>query len=169
MKICLLDEAEVQKAQDPDFVPDCHSHDHLSKPDARQAAADGKVRFVSPRAVVVLSPVPLTGYWYDEAVNKNDRYLGTAKSGQVRTTQLLKFMPRGRKRRVTAIGACGAETRGTSQKQREESVILPSNTTGLGIDFELEETLQIRDLGIYPVQHLGTTANAVVLDKRGKR
>jgi hypothetical protein len=128
MQICLLCEAEVQKAQNPDFVPDCHSHDHLSKPDARQAAADGKVRFVSPRAVVVVSPVPLTGYWYDEAVNKNDRYLGTAKSGQVRTTQLLKFMPRGRKRRVTAIGLVGqklVERRKNSGRSQSLCQVIP--------------------------------------------
>ncbi len=114
MQICLLSEAEAQRIQDPNFVPDCHSHDHLSKADAHQAAADEKVRFVSPRAVVAVS-VPLSGYGYDSAVRKNDRYLGTARSGGVRTAQLVKVMPRGMKRRVKDVGACGAHGRLTAR------------------------------------------------------
>lgn len=108
MQICQLSAAEAQRIHDSDLVPDCRFHKHLPKRDAEQAAADGKVRFLSPRAVVAVSSAPLSGYWYDGAVRKNDRYLGTAKSGQVRTTQLLKFMPRGMKRRVRAVRACGA-------------------------------------------------------------
>ncbi len=129
MKICLLSAAEAQKAHDPDFVPDCHSHDHLSKRDAHQAAADGKVRFVSRRAVVAVSSA-LSGYWYDRAVRKNDRYLGTAKSGPVRTTQLLKSMPRGMKRRVRDVGACGAHGRLMTAR----AVNAPSLATNCGGD-----------------------------------
>jgi hypothetical protein len=61
--------------------------------------------------------VPLPGYWYDKAVEKNDRYLGTAKSGPdpsmaksgaVRTRQLLNFMPRAMRHKVKHVGAGGS-------------------------------------------------------------
>jgi hypothetical protein len=111
MQICQLSAAEAQRVHDPDFVPDCRLHKHLPRRDAEQAAADGRVRFVSRRAVVADSSAPLSGYWYDSAVRKNDRYLGAAKSGPVRTVQLVSFMPRGMKRRVRDVGACGAHGR----------------------------------------------------------
>jgi hypothetical protein len=97
MQICQLSAAEAERVPDPCFVPDCHFHKHLSKSDADQAAADGKVRFVNRRAVVAVGSVPLPWYWYDKAVQKNDRNLGIAKSGPVSTLQLLNFMPRGLK------------------------------------------------------------------------
>jgi len=103
MQVCQLTAAEAERLHDPGFVPDCHFHGHLSKRDAQQAAADGKVKFVSPRAVVAVGfATPLSGYWYDKVVKKNDRYLGSAKSGTaqsgwVRTHQLVNFMPRAMK------------------------------------------------------------------------
>ena len=96
MQICQLSKSEAEKMQHPGFVPDCHSHPHLSKRDAKQAEADGRVRFVSPRAVVPVGPPPGSEYWYDRSVGRNDRYLGAARSGVVRTLQLLSFMPRAR-------------------------------------------------------------------------
>jgi hypothetical protein len=90
--------------KDHDFIPDCHLHKHLSKKDADQAAAEGKVRFINHRAVVAAVSTPLSGYWYDNAVKKDDRYLGTAPSGPVRTMQLVNFMPRGMKPLVRDIG-----------------------------------------------------------------
>jgi hypothetical protein len=108
MQICQLTAAEAERVQHSGFVPDCHFHRHLSKRDADQAAADGKVRFVNRRAVVAAGSALLPGYWYDKAVQTNDRHLGIAKSGPVSTFQLLKFMPRGMKHRVRDIGACGA-------------------------------------------------------------
>jgi hypothetical protein len=111
MKICLLPGAEAKRVEDHGFSPDCHLHEHMSQRDARQAAADGKVRFVSRRAVVPVGSVSLAGYWYDDAVNRNDRYLGIAQSGGVRTTQLVNFMPRGMKHKVRYVRACGAQGR----------------------------------------------------------
>ncbi len=111
MQICQLSRAEAQRAQDAGFVPDCRTHKHLSKREADQAASNGKVRFLNRRAVVAVDSVPLSGYWYDDAVNRNDRYLGGAKSGGVRTMQLLNFMPRGIEHRVRDIGASGARGR----------------------------------------------------------
>jgi|SRR5579863_2512356 len=111
MQVCQLSTAEAERVKDLAFVPDCRFHKHLSKQDAEKAGADGRVKFVSRRAVVALGPVPLSGYWYDHAVYRNDRYLGTAQSGPVRTNQLLKFMPRGMKRRVRDVGACGTHGR----------------------------------------------------------
>jgi hypothetical protein len=112
MQICLL----TEKVKHPGFVPDCRLHKHLSRGDALQAAADGKVTFVSPRAVVAVGSVPLSGYWYDDAVRRSDRYLGTAKSGPVRTRQLVTFMPRKVKHTVSDIGACGAHGRSMTAK-----------------------------------------------------
>jgi hypothetical protein len=132
MQICLLSVAEAQKVQDPDFVPDCHLHKHLSIRDAHQAAANGQVRFVSPRAVVAVAPVPLSGYWYDAAVRKNDRYLGRVKSGPVRTTQLVKFMPRGMNRRLRGVEAYGAHGRLMTSR----AVNTPSSATNRGGDHE---------------------------------
>jgi hypothetical protein len=95
MQICELTRAEAERVEHSSFVPDCHFHRHLSKNDAHQLAADGKVRFVNSRAVVAAGPDLVSGYWYDKAVQKDDdRYLGTANSGPVRTQQLLNFMPR---------------------------------------------------------------------------
>ena len=111
MQVCQLSEREAERMQHPGFVPDCHLHKHLSRRDANQAAADGKVRFITRRAVVAVSPVLLSTYWYDDAVKRKDRYLGTAQSGTVRTTQLISFMPRGMKHRVRDIEACGAHDR----------------------------------------------------------
>jgi len=117
MQICQLTGAEADRVEHSGFVPDCHFHGHLSKGDAHQLAADGKVRFVNSRAVVAMDSVPLSKHWYDEAAKKNDgRYLGTAKSGTaqsgwVHTHQLVKFMPRGMKHKVRDIRACGARQR----------------------------------------------------------
>jgi hypothetical protein len=80
-----------------DFRPDCNHHGHFSKGEARELVDAGKVKFVSPRAVVAVSSVPPPGRWYDQAVKKDDRYLGVAKSGSVSTFQLLNFLPRGMK------------------------------------------------------------------------
>ena len=67
------------------FRPDCSRHGHFSKSEARELINAGKVRFVSPRAVVAVSSVPPSGYWYDEVAKKDDRrYLGTARSGTAR-------------------------------------------------------------------------------------
>jgi hypothetical protein len=77
---------------------------------------DGKVVFVNPRAVVAVDSVPLSGYWYDNAVRKDDRHPGTAKSGLVRTRQLLNFMPRGMKHAVRDVEACGAHGRSMTAK-----------------------------------------------------
>lgn len=111
MQYCLLSAAEEQNIQTPGFAPDCHSHKHISKRDARQAEADGKVRFVSPRAVVAVDSLSLRGYWYDAAVNRDDCYLSTARSGDVQTTQLVNFMPRGMKHKDRNIAAHGAHGR----------------------------------------------------------
>jgi hypothetical protein len=113
MQICQLTAAEADRVPDPGFVPDCHFHKHLSKRDADQAAADGKVRFVNRRAVVALGPALLSGYWYDKVAKQgsNDRYWGVAWSGRVRTKQLVNFMPRGMKHKVKDVGACGAHGR----------------------------------------------------------
>jgi hypothetical protein len=116
MQICLLSAAEAKKVHDPVFVPDCHFHKHVSQQDAHQAAADGKVRFVSRRAVVAVDSVTLCGYWYDDAVRKSAGYLGTARSGPVRTRQLVNFMPRGMKHAVRDIEACGAHGRVVTAK-----------------------------------------------------
>jgi hypothetical protein len=100
-----------------DFRPDCNHHGHFSKGEARELINAGKVRFVSPRAVVAVSSGPLPGYWYDEVAKKDDRrYLGTAKSGTAqlgwaRTHQLVNFMPRAMKHTVKDIEACGAHQR----------------------------------------------------------
>jgi len=98
MQVCQVSRAEAEKIQSSGFVPDCHFHEHFSKRDADRAAADGRVRFISRRAVVAVGAAPLSGYWYDGAVKRNDRYLGTAQSGAVRTVQLVNFMPRRIKR-----------------------------------------------------------------------
>jgi len=136
MQICLLSAAEAKGVEDHGFSPDCHLHKHLSKWDARQAAADGRIRSVNHRAVFAViadtdSPKSaeasrltsgateadtqawgsLSNYWYDDAVNWNDRYLGTAQSGGVRTTQLMNFMPRGMKHKVRGVRARGAQGR----------------------------------------------------------
>jgi hypothetical protein len=109
MQICQLTGADADSIEHSGFVPDCHFHAHLSKSDAHQLAADGKVRFVNNRAVVAVGSV--SGYWYDKAVRKHDRHLGTAQSGPVRTRQLLNFMPRAMKHTVRDIEACGARRR----------------------------------------------------------
>lgn len=98
MQICQLTGAQAASLEHTGFVPACHFHGHLSKSDAHKLAADGKVRFVNSRAVVAVSSVPLSGYWYDKAVEKDDRrYLGVAISGPVRTHKLINFMPRATK------------------------------------------------------------------------
>jgi hypothetical protein len=126
MQICQLTGAEADRVEHFGFVPDCHFHGHLSKGDAHQLAADGKVRFVSSRAVVAVGSASVSGYWYDKAVKKSDRHPGTAKSGPVRTRQLLKFMPRTMKHTVRDIKACGARRRQMSaaatNHQRESFV-----------------------------------------------
>lgn len=116
MQICQLTGAEADRVQHSGFVPDCHFHGHLSKGDAYQLAADGKVRLVSSRAVVAVGSASVSGYWYDKAVKKSDRHQGTAKSGTaqsgwVRTHQLVNFMPRAMKHTVKDIEACGARRR----------------------------------------------------------
>jgi hypothetical protein len=93
MQICQLTGAEAERVERSSCVPDCHFHGHLSKSDAHQLAADGKVRFVNSRAVVAVGSASVSDYWYDEAAKKDGRYLGTAQSGPVRTHQLLNFMP----------------------------------------------------------------------------
>jgi hypothetical protein len=116
LQICQLTAAEAERVQDPGFLPDCHFHEHLSRCEAAQAVADGKLRFVSRRAVVAVGSVPLSAYWYDEAIKKNDRHLGMAKSGAVRTRQLLNFMPRAMRRKVRHVAACGAHGRVVTAK-----------------------------------------------------
>src|SRR5437762_12824891 len=111
MQICQLTGAEADRVEHSAFVPDCHFHGHLSKSDAHQLAADGKVRFVNSRAVVAVGSASVSGYWYDKAAKKSDRHPGTAQSGPVRTRQLLNFMPRAMKHTVKAIEACGARLR----------------------------------------------------------
>jgi hypothetical protein len=111
MQICQLTGLEADRVEHSGFVPDCHFHGHLSQGDARQLAADGKVRFVNSRAVVAVGSASMSGYWYDKAVRKHDRHLGTAQSGPVRTCQLLNFMPRAMKHTVKDIEACGARLR----------------------------------------------------------
>ena len=44
MQICQLTGAEADRVEHSAFVPDCHFHGHLSKSDAHQLAADGKVK-----------------------------------------------------------------------------------------------------------------------------
>lgn len=126
MQICQLTGTEADRVEHSGFVPDCHFHGHLSKGDAHQLAADGKVRFVSSRAVVAVGSAAVSGYWYDKAVKKSDRHPGTGKSGPVRTRQLLKFMPRTMKHTVRDIEACGARRRQMSaaatNHQRESFV-----------------------------------------------
>lgn len=116
MQICLLSAAEAQRLQDPGFVPACDSHKHLSKRDADRAVAEGNARFINHRAVVTVGPVSLSGYWYDSAVQRNDRYLGTAKSGGVCTRQLVNFMPRAMKHKTRDLRACGARSRSMNVK-----------------------------------------------------
>jgi hypothetical protein len=96
MQICQLSIDEANKIQSTGLVPNCRLHKHLSRRDADRAAADGKVRFVTRRAVVAVDQAPLSGYWYDVAVQRKDgQYWGRAQSGLVRTMQLVNFMPRG--------------------------------------------------------------------------
>ena len=125
MQICQLSEGEAERLQHLKFVPDCHLHKHLSKREAEQAAADGTVRFVSRRSVVAVGPVSPCGYWYDSAVRRNDRYLGTA--GAVLTMQLVNFMPRGLKHRVRDMGACGAHGRSMTAKAINQARISQQN------------------------------------------
>jgi hypothetical protein len=99
LQICQVSPDEAEKIQNTGVVADCHFHKHLSRGDADQAVADGRVRFINRRAVVAVGQAPLSGYWYDVAVKReNGRYLGGAQSGLVRTLQLVNFMPRGIKR-----------------------------------------------------------------------
>jgi hypothetical protein len=135
MQICLVDAAEGKKIQLSGYVPDCHFHQHISERDAHQADADGKVRFVSPRAVVAVDSFPLCGYWYDAAVNRNDRYQGTAQSGGFATKQLVNFMPRGTKHKVRDIAAHGAHGRLMTAK----AVNVQSPITKSLADQELED------------------------------
>jgi hypothetical protein len=81
------------------FRPDCNQHGHLSRGDAQQHVDVGAARFVSSRAVAAVGSAPPPGKWYDEAVKKNDRHMGIAKSGLVSAFQLLNFRPRGMKHR----------------------------------------------------------------------
>jgi len=111
LRICQLTRAEGEMVEHHGFRPDCNQHGHLSRGDAQRRVDAGNSRFVSRRAVVVVSSVPPPGKWYDEAVEKNDRHLGIAKSGRVSTFQLLNFMPRGLKHRVRGVGARGAHGR----------------------------------------------------------
>ena|ERR1700692_2296586 len=99
MQICQVSPNEAEKIRGTGFVPDCHLHKHLSRRDADQAAADGRVRFINRRAVVAVGQAPLSGYWYDVAVKRKDgRNWARAQSGLVRTMQLVNFMPRQIKR-----------------------------------------------------------------------
>jgi hypothetical protein len=94
MQICQVSRIEAERILSSGLV-DCHSHKHLSRRDADQAVADGIAVYVSDRMISVVGLGPLSGHWYDKAVAENDRYLGTALSGAVRTSQLVNFMPRG--------------------------------------------------------------------------
>jgi hypothetical protein len=122
MQYCMLSAAEAQNIQSPGFAPDCRSHKHISKRDAHQAEADGKVRFVSPRTVVAVDSLLLREDWYDAAVNRDDCYLSTARSGAVQTTQLVNFMPRGMKHKVRNIAAHGAHGRVNECQSRQCSI-----------------------------------------------
>lgn len=118
MQICQLSAVEGARLRHSTFLPDCHLHGHLSKKDANELAAAGRVAFVSERAVVVAGPSSLSGYWYDKVAKEgtSDRYWGTAQSrsastGSVGTRQLVNFMPREIKHKVTDIAACGRRRR----------------------------------------------------------
>jgi hypothetical protein len=128
VQICQLSKSEFEKMQHLGFVPDCHSHAHLSKRDAEQAYADGRVKRVSRRAVVVVGPPPGSEYWYDKTVRRNDRYVAAARSGAVRTMQLVNFMPRA-KHKVYGIGACGAHGCSMTAKAVNETPHAPAQTT----------------------------------------
>lgn len=132
MQICQLSGGEAERMKQINFVPDCHLHEHLSKRDAEQAVADGRARFVSHRAVVAVAPRPLCEYWYDAAVQRNDRYLGTARSGAVRTRQLVSFMPRGMNHRVRDIEACGAHGRSMTAKAINETPHVSATNDRIG-------------------------------------
>lgn len=132
MQICQLAEVEAERMQHLDFVPDCHLHSHLSRRDAERAVADGRVRFISRRAVVVMGPRPLSGYWYDDAVKRDDRYLATAQSADIRTTQLVNFMPRGMKHKVRDIEACGAHGRSMTAKAVNETPHVSATNDRIG-------------------------------------
>lgn len=130
MQICHLSKSDAERIQHPGFVPDCHFHDHLSRKDADQAVADGRVRFISRRAVVAVGPAPLSGHWYDEAVGRPGRNLGTARSGAVRTMQLLDFLPRGLKHKVRNIKARGARRRRLVTTKTANNISALKNRTG---------------------------------------
>jgi hypothetical protein len=132
MQICQLSEGEAERVQYLKFVPDCHLHKHLSKRDAEQAAADGTLRFISQRAVVAVGPVSPCGYWYDASDKGNDRDMGTARSGAVRTTQIVNFMPRGMKHRVRDIAAWGAQGRSMTPKAIQRNT--PHRRSGVSHD-----------------------------------
>jgi hypothetical protein len=93
MQICQVSPIEAKGMLSSGLV-DCRLHKHLSRRDADQAVADGIAVYVSDRMISVVGLNPLSGHWYDKAVAKNDRYLGTAQSGAYRTLQLVNFMPR---------------------------------------------------------------------------
>ena len=113
MQICQLTIDEVRKIEYPGYIPDCHLHAHLSKGDAQKLANEGRFRFFGPRKLVpvgISSPQELSDYLYRKLVVCKDdgQYWGTA--GQVRTKQLVNFMPRGPKHKFR-IGASGSRGR----------------------------------------------------------
>ena len=136
MQICQLSKGEAKQMKYLGVLPDCHLHTHLSKRDAEQAVADGRVKVVSRRAVEVVGPRPIAGYWYDMAVQRNDRYLGTAQSGAVRTTQMVNFMPRGMKHRVRDIEACGAHGHSLTAKAVNEAPSHKRPYRGSGVNHD---------------------------------
>jgi hypothetical protein len=132
MQICQLSTVEAEKVKHFGCVPDCRLHTHISQGDAQLLSESGKVRFISRRAVVAVSPVSLSTYWYDRAVKTEGRYLGTAQSGTVRTTQLVNFMPRGMKHRVRDIEACGAHGRLMTAKTVNEAPRVSATNDRIG-------------------------------------
>jgi len=109
LQICQLTLSEAEKIQ-RGLVVDCHLHSHLSRNDACQLVVNGRVRFINERAVVPVGCAPLSDYWYDWAVLKNDRHWATVRSGPVTARQMVSYMPK-RKHKVKRITACGAPAR----------------------------------------------------------
>jgi hypothetical protein len=78
MQICLLSAGDAKESEGSHSVSDCHLHAHISKSAAKDLIDGGRVRSVTNRAVVAMVPASsITQYWYDKAVQTNDRYLGT--------------------------------------------------------------------------------------------
>ncbi len=132
MQIFQLSTVEAEKVKHFGCVPDCRLHTHISQGHAELLSESGKVRFISRRVVVAVSPVSLSTYWYDRAVKTEGRYLGTARSGAVRTRQLVNFMPCGMKHRVRDIKACGAHGRSMIAKAINETPHVSATNDRIG-------------------------------------